>query len=152
MPHDFGISAGARVTLSVACPRRPHLPETSTYLRDLGNVGAASLQMLALLGYRKVLMVGVDGRYLPERADEADVNHFSDAYARGRKPLTAADQRHYTAGWPLAAKECRRLGMEVRNASSGTALSYFETCGLGEGLDWLAPTGAEASVGALVRN
>jgi hypothetical protein len=92
-------------------------------------------------------MVGVDGRYLPERADELDVNHFSDTYARGQGRLTAADQRHYTAGWPLAAKECRRLGMEVRNASSGTALSCFETCGLGEGLDWLAPTCAEASVG-----
>ena len=104
-------------------------------LADLGNVGAISLQVLALLGYRRVLMVGVDGVYVSDRDD--DPNHFRPDYARGRVPLTDADRIRYTAGWPAAARECRRLAIDVRNASEGTALTCFATIDFLAGLDWL---------------
>jgi hypothetical protein len=109
-------------------------------LADLGNVGAISLQILALLGHRRVLMVGVDGVYGADNDD--DPNHFRPDYARGRVPLTDAERTRCTAGWPVAARECRRLGLDVRNASEGTALTCFATIGFSAGLEWLA-TGAE---------
>jgi len=101
-------------------------------------VGAASLQVLHLLGYRRVLMVGVDGDYLPERDVGNDANHFRDDYARGRVPLTPALRARYTGHWPIVAAECRRHDIEVRNASPGTVLTCFDTIGLDEGLAWLA--------------
>ncbi len=125
--------------------RTPRFADDLDVLTDLGNVGAISLQVLALLGYRKVLMVGVDGRLPAGARDDEDVNHFSDAYARGRKPLTAADQRalHRPAGrWRRrnAGASASRFAMRLPARRS----TCFETCGFGEGLDWLAPTDAEA--------
>lgn len=107
-------------------------------LANFGNVGAISLQILALLGYRKILMVGVDGQYATESNVRRDANHFRDDYAAGRKPLSEADRVFYTTGWPAAAAECARIGLDVRNASEGTALTCFDTIDLARGLDWLA--------------
>jgi hypothetical protein len=107
-------------------------------LGNFGNVGAVSLQILSFLGYRKILMVGVDGHYALENNVQCDANHFRDDYAAGRKPLSKADRAFYTAGWPAAAAECVRAGLAVRNASEGTALTCFETIDLARGLDWLA--------------
>jgi hypothetical protein len=121
-----GLAAGSAFSRSV------------TALTDFGNVGAISMQLLHLLGYRKILMVGVDGDYLPETQRENDVNHFRDDYARGRVVLTPELRAHYTSQWPVVAAECRRCGIEVRNASPGTALTCFETVGFDEGLRWLS--------------
>jgi hypothetical protein len=107
-------------------------------LTDFGNVGAVSMQVLQLLGYRKVLMVGVDGDYLPEMSIDSDANHFRDDYARGRVPLTPALRARYTGRWPVVAQECARLGMDVYNASPGTVLTCFDTIDLDEGLAWLS--------------
>ena len=133
----YGVGGTDRVSLSELAPGdtfASSLPQ----LTDFGNVGAISLQVLALLGYRKVLMVGVDGSYGADPEAARDPNHFRDDYARGRKPLTDADRVRYTAGWPLAAAECQRLGIDVRNASPGSALSCFPAVGLADGLAWLA--------------
>jgi hypothetical protein len=134
---DAGIAAGNNVTLCdlVEGERFANTLETLT---DFGNVGAVSMQVLYLLGYRRVLMVGVDGDYLPERDVGNDANHFRDDYARGRVPLTPALRARYTGHWPVVAAECKRLGIEVRNSSPGTVLTCFDTIGLDDGLGWLA--------------
>jgi hypothetical protein len=131
-----GIAPGDNVTFC-------YLVEGTTFssalwaLTDFGNVGAVSLQVLHVLGYRKILLVGVDGDYLPETNVDNDVNHFRDDYARGRAPLTPPLRARYTSSWPVVAAECKRCGIEVRNASPGTMLTCFETIGVDEGLDWL---------------
>lgn len=107
-------------------------------LTDFGNVGAVSMQVLRLLGYRKVLMVGVDGDYLPEKSAASDANHFRDDYARGRVQLTPELRARYTSCWTVVAAECRRCGIEVRNASPGTVLNCFATSGFDEGLAWIS--------------
>ncbi|MGM4906789.1 hypothetical protein AB8B21_03015 [Tardiphaga sp. 866_E4_N2_1] len=106
-------------------------------LTDYGNVGAISLQLLQALGYRSVLLVGVDGDYLPDTDAESDANHFRDDYARGRVPLTPELRVRYTSMWPAVAAECERLSVAVRNASPGTTLKCFETISFDDGLAWL---------------
>lgn len=132
-----GIAAGGNVTLCDMV-EGARFSDTLSVMTDFGNVGAVSMQVLHLLGYRKVLMVGVDGDYLPEKHVEGDANHFRDDYARGRVPLTPALRARYTGHWPVVAAECRRCGIEVRNASPGTALTCFDTIGFDDGLAWLS--------------
>ena len=116
----------------------PHFSDTLSALTDFGNVGATSIQVLRLLGYRKILMVGVDGDYSPEKDIDSDANHFRDDYARGRVPLTPALRARYTGDWPVVAAECKRFGVDVRNASQGTVLNCFDKIDFDDGLAWLA--------------
>lgn len=132
-----GIEANARVSHSALEPGTV-FSSSLTRLTDFGNVGATSLQVLAMLDYRRVLMVGVDGTYRPEDGHDRDPNHFRDDYAAGRDQLTDADRMRYSSGWPAAAAECGRLGVEVMNASPGTSLTCFAKIDLEQGLDWLA--------------
>jgi hypothetical protein len=138
-----GIEAGGRVTLCNLMPGTGFSGSLSS-LTDFGNVGAISMQILHALGYRKVLMVGVDGDYQPETDVRRDANHFRPDYAVGRMPLTPAERARYTVGWPAVAAECQRHGLEVRNASPRTVLTCFPTIDFGDGLDWLARTAAPA--------
>ena len=101
--------------------------------------------LLALLGYARVLMVGVDGHYAPESESGEDVNHFRDDYAAGRIPLNDMLRHRYTAAWPMVAAECRRCGLDVRNASPGTALSCFAEIDFPAGLEWLSQPPANSS-------
>jgi hypothetical protein len=135
----FGIAESANVVLCdlVEGARFADAPAT---ISDFGNVGATSMQILNLLGYRKILMVGVDGDYLPERDTDGDANHFRDDYARGRVPLTPALRARYTGHWPIVAAECNRCGIDVRNASPGTVLTCFGTIDFDDGLAWLSAT------------
>lgn len=134
-----GIAAGDNVTLCASVEGR-HFSDTLSTLTDFGNVGAVSLQVLHLLGYRKVLMVGVDGDYLPEDDVGNDANHFRNDYARGRIPLTPALRSRYTDRWPAVAAECGRCGVDVRNASPGTVLTCFDQIDFDDSLVWLTST------------
>jgi hypothetical protein len=136
-----GIEADDHVTLSDLV-QGGRFSGSLGVLTDFGNVGAVSMQVLHALGYRKILMVGVDGDYLPEQSVTGDANHFRDDYARGRVPLTPALRARYTGHWPVVAAECERCGIEVRNASPGTVLTCFDTIGFDEGLDWLSSDGS----------
>ena len=139
---QFGVEENNRVTLCELAPGEAFALSLSR-LTDLGNVGAMSLQILALLGFTNVLMVGVDGYYSFDGDTRTRANHFRDDYAAGRKTLTPADHVRYIAGWSAAATECRRLGMDVRNASPGTALTCFEAIAFDDGLAWLDSAAAQ---------
>ena len=136
-----GITADRHVTLCELVPGTAFSGSLSS-LTDFGNVGAISMQLLHTLGYRKVLMVGVDGDYRPETDLSRDANHFRPDYAVGRVPLTPALRARYTAGWPVVAAECERCGLEVRNASPGSVLTCFPIVDPAAGLAWLAPAAA----------
>jgi hypothetical protein len=134
---EAGIEAGDHVTLCDLAAGSVFTSSVSV-LTDFGNVGAISLQILHALGYRQVLMVGIDGDYQPETDVSRDENHFRSDYAIGRTPLTPALRTRYTAGWPVVAAECERRGVEVRNASPGTVLDCFPTIEPVAGLAWVA--------------
>lgn len=132
-----GIKAATNVTLCDLVQGDDFSGSLAT-LTDFGNVGAVSMQVLEALGYGRILMVGVDGDYLPEQGVTHDANHFRDDYARGRVALTPALRARYTGHWPVVAAACARRGIEVRNASPGTVLTCFETIDFDDGLVWLS--------------
>jgi len=104
-------------------------------LTDFGNVGATSLQLLWRLGFRKILMVGVDGRYRHYSEGGDDINHFRPDYNIG---APQGDLRRFVRGWPAALEECRRLKIDVRNATLESAINDCPLTGLEEGLNWLS--------------
>lgn len=117
-------------------------------LTDFGNVGATSVQILWLLGYCRIAMVGVDARYsyIDEKAvsDEngfvligEDPDHFCDEYGRGKRRFAHPDLERILGQWPMLANECAMNTIEVRNASPGSALDCFPTTDFASAVAWV---------------
>jgi len=145
---SLGIRSSEQVSLVGMAPGHGFSSDILA-LTDFGNVGATSLQILALLRYRRVAMIGVDARY--RRAEQArhvpeghkyvvlenDVDHFSAEYGRGRRSQANPDLDRILGQWPEVASECARIGMEVRNASSGSALECFRKTDFASAVEWV---------------
>lgn len=145
---SFGIRSSAQVSLIGMAPGHKFSSDILA-LTDFGNVGATSLQILALLGYRRITMIGVDARY--RRAEQApvvaeeegyvlledDTDHFSAEYGRGRRSRANPDLGRILGQWPEVASECARIGIEVRNASRGSALECFPRTDFASAIDWV---------------
>ena len=162
----FGIPEGGRVTYLHIINGAPF----STDLKNLGmfgNVGAVSLQILASLRYTRVVLVGVDARYVQNPPDilveevdnyiegtrgdtfdyvhlqDNDPNHFCpNYYGQGRRENTP-NVAKAIEGWRRAGDACPAFGLEVRNASPGSALQCFSHLGLEDALEWLQNDGNE---------
>ena len=143
----FGIEASERVTLA-AVTEGDQFSMDLAELTDFGNVGASSLQILAALGYRRVVMVGVDARHTPfneapAATDDGFVmrddnpNYFCADYVRGKKQPANLDIEKLFGKWPVVAAACRRQGLSVVNASPGTALTCFPLLTLDEAIKWV---------------
>ena len=147
--ESFGIRASGQVSLIRMMPGHTFSADLST-LADFGNVGATSLQILALLGYRRVALSGVDARYsLLDKTSavadkngfvlvDRDSNHFCPEYARGKRQLACPDYGKLLGQWPRAAQECAGKSMAVRNASLGSALNCFSTTDFASAIEWVA--------------
>lgn len=145
---SFGIRPSKRVTLVEMVEGTAFCSELER-LTDFGNVGASSLQILAALGYCRVAMVGVDARYservcTAQTGDEIaagpDPDHFTPEYTIGKQRQAHPDMDKILGQWPRVAGACRQLGLDVRNASPGTALTCFETMEFTDALGWIGPT------------
>lgn len=96
------------------------------------TVSYFNLQLAYALGYRKALLIGFDHRYLqpalPEgaliRQEQADPNHFSPDYFKG-KLWQAADPERMEFVYALAKLAYERDGREIVNCSSSSALYVF---------------------------
>lgn len=105
---------------------------------DFGNVGASSLQILAALGYRRVVLIGVDGRYLPISTQaDAQRNYFTSEYVAAGHRMLAFDDETSRRQWDTAALGCRDAGVHVVNASPGSAVDCFPKSNLATALAWL---------------
>lgn len=124
----------------------------STNLQELGmfnNVAATSIQVLASLGYRRILMLGIDASFqhhaTAEVVDKAyhlratgddDPNHFRpDYYGKGRE-FTRPNAEKLNLGWQELANTLPDT-VEVRNATIGSALTCFPKTSLANGLNWI---------------
>lgn len=116
-------------------------------LTDFGNVGATSIQILALLGYRRIAMIGVDARYSRIDARVADKDgfvlvaddpdHFCTEYVQGKRLKANPDLGKDIGQWPQVAKECASHEMEVRNASPESALDCFPATDFASAIEWV---------------
>lgn len=155
---QFGLKQSDRVTL-VKLLDKGQFSTNFRRLGDFGNVGASSLQVLGAMDYRRVVMVGIDARYTtvnpPGTNDQElirvdhDQDHFSPEYMRGKIRMAKPDLDKLIGRWPEVAEQCKRYGMEVRNASPGSALKCFASMQLEIALSWIAKrSGKETSFGS----
>jgi len=145
--RHFGIDPTSRVTL-IGLKDGEQFSSELSQLTDFGNVGATSIQLLALLGYRCIALIGIDARYVPLQniaspdkdgfvtvAD--DPNHFCPEYVQGKRQSARPDLERILGRWPLVARECVRHGIEVRNASPGSALTCFPPADFRTAVAWV---------------
>ena len=128
-------------------------PKFSTDLNCLGmfhNVAAVSVQILAALGFQRLLLVGIDGVYRPqphvktldcpsllEAAHDNDPNHFcADYHGTGRR-YTRPTPAKFMHGWRMLASELSAHEIEIMNATPDSAVDCFQMISLDEGLNWL---------------
>ncbi len=105
-------------------------------IADCGTVGASSLQIVAALGFKKVLLLGMDAHY--DLADGVrSLSYFHPEYARGAASYDLADQSFVLRGWERIAALCAEQGIEVINASRRTRLTCFPRVSVEEGVTWL---------------
>ncbi len=146
LARKFGIKPTARVGFVRLLKGASFIADTEL-IADLGNVGASSLQILAALGYRKIVMVGVDARY-SVRLDGRDAgeglvepvsdpDHFTPGYSAGRRRAAEPDLDRLLGRWPETAEAVRKRGIELVNASPGTALDCVPVLEFEAALDWL---------------
>lgn len=108
-------------------------------------MSATSLQILAGLGFRRILLLGVDASYGDATAEtsavatagKADSDHFIPDYRAGLSFDTTTPRNQFVEGWALAAAGCEKLNIAIRNASRATSLTCFVRCNLDDGLLWL---------------
>ncbi len=147
-PSFAGIEPSARVFLVRLVSGRKFSSKLSE-LTDFGNVGATSLQILALLGYQRIAMIGVDARYSPVEETVAvanqegfvfvadDTDHFCPEYVQGKRLIARPDLQKILGQWPQVAKECASLKIDVRNASPGSALDCFPKIEFPHAVEWV---------------
>ena len=145
---SFGIRSSDQVFLTKMSPGHVFATDILA-LTDFGNVGATSIQILALFGYCRIAMVGVDARYSPvdEKAVRADrdgfvfmnddLNHFCPEYVQGKRLRACPDFGKLLGQWPEVSKECASNAREVRNASPGSALDCFPMSDFLSAIDWV---------------
>ena len=101
-----------------------------------------NLQLAVGLGYRKIILVGMDNRYSqPASATEGqlikqsapDINHFSPDYFR-ENYWQAASPVKMAEMYQLAREAFEKLGVDCLNASPGSALDVFPRLSLGDAL------------------
>jgi hypothetical protein len=147
--RDLGLSPHERVQLVHVTDE----PLFSTDLRQLGkfyNVAAFSCQILASLGYKRILLLGVDGTFLPHPGAEVldqphhmvavsdtDPNHFCPEYLPVGMRFTRPRPDRFMHGWRLLAGQLGEAGVEVKNATANSAVDCFPNTTLDAGLRWL---------------
>ena len=105
-------------------------------IADCGTVGASSLQLVGALGFKKILLIGMDADYA-QGAEARRTNHFHPAYSDCLIPQEKVDLDFVVRGWSGIVRLCASKGIEVMNASRRSALNYFPRLPLEEGLRWL---------------
>lgn len=147
-PKFIGIKSSTQVSLVKLVSGNTFATGLSV-LTDFGNVGATSMQILALLGYRRIAMIGVDARYGRIDASAAttdkdgfvlvedDPDHFCAEYVQGHRLRANPDLGKILGQWPQVANECANHEMEVRNASAGSALDCFPNTDFASAIEWV---------------
>jgi hypothetical protein len=146
---EMGLAPNSRVQLVHVTEE----PQFSTDFSSLGmfyNVAAISVQILAALGYKRLLLVGVDGKYCthpgakqldhPDHLEAItgnDPNHFCTEYLSPGLRFSRPRPDRFIRGWRLLATQLSAAHVEVRNATVGSAVDSFPTTELDGGLRWL---------------
>ncbi len=89
-----------------------------------GNSGAAAISMAVHAGAKRIILVGFDMKLSEDKRQ-----HWHDLYGKGvydnpKKMMKLPFQRHLR-GFEFIAKDAKRLGVEIINASPDSAITQF---------------------------
>jgi hypothetical protein len=82
------------------------------------NSGAAAINLAVHFGAARIVLLGFDMHF-----DEKGRGNYHDRYGRGRGAKKAFDL--FLGVFPAIAEDCERAGVEVINATPGSALKVW---------------------------
>lgn len=132
LPNSFGVEGDKVVPMKMTGDRIFGDPISGFY--EGWTVTFVCLELASWMGFKTVLLVGVDHKYdLPEgvqggdvvRSNGPDPNHFSEDYFGPGYEYHAPDLRKSEYAYRLAFSHFQRNGGRVLNLTEGTALNIF---------------------------
>ena len=110
---------------------------STSEITDFESAGATSLQLAGGLGFKKIVLLGMDASYDLTNQSPQDINHFDPTYSDGIRRRKYTDLSNMRIGWEKAYDGCVSHGIQVINASRNTALTHIPRRPLAESLAWL---------------
>lgn len=101
-------------------------------ISDCYTVGASAVQVLGALGYKKILLLGVDANYTMSGSD-----YFLKDYSLFSQQKVDFNSEEMFKGWEKIATLCKTEKVEVVNCSRISNLGCFVRLPLEEGVAWL---------------
>lgn len=93
------------------------------YVAWNGNSGASAVNLAWHLGCARVVLLGFDMRRTPGAPNEGH-NWHAD-HAGHHTPPADIYERRFLRCWPYIARDAERLGLEILNATPGSAIEEF---------------------------
>ena len=88
------------------------------------NTGSSAIDLAVHLGAKQVILLGFD-----MRNGRSGETHWHRGHGPNRRPASYA---RFLQGFPVIAKDARRLGVEIINCSPGTSITEFPVANLKE--------------------
>ena len=96
-----------------------------------GNSGAAAISVAAHTGARRIILLGFD-----MKLSEGNNQHWHNIYGRGthfdQRRLKKLPFHRHLRGFPPIAKDAKRMGIEIINASPDSAIECFRKVHINE--------------------
>jgi len=146
LTHQAGLARfpGLKVSCSPGIEKTPwvkYLGRDKTKIRGItdnpkmvswnGNSGAAAISMAVHAGAKRILLLGFD-----MQVNVNNDQHWHDIYGRKQprpknKPIRYPFERHLR-GFPEIARDAKRMGVEILNVNSDSAITNFPKYNLKE--------------------
>ena len=123
----------------------PNLPEFGTGIYSGvywgSSVVYSQIQLAAIMGARRIILLGVDFSFtIPTRSvestkeivSEGERNHFHEDYRAPGEVWNVPSLDKQRLAFEAARIYCSRIGIQVVNATTNTALDVFEKVSLGD--------------------
>jgi len=94
-----------------------------------GNSGAAAISVAANAGAKRIILLGFDMKLVNNE------QHWHRMYKRKKKDAPYLPFHRHIVGFPQIAKDARRMGIEILNASPDSAIEVFRKVTVKEILD-----------------
>lgn len=107
----------------------PHLELASRIGLDLHHGHTAmfwGLQLALHLGWKRILIIGMDHNFVSRSAGEVDANHFVSDYVPQGVEVKAPDLQKIERSYALAQKFAQSRGLQILDCTPGGKCTVFE--------------------------
>jgi hypothetical protein len=93
-----------------------------------GNSGASAINLAYWLGAKRVVLIGFDMKLPEDKHNKKAQTHWHNFYEPKwdkRNAILSNPYGRFMRHWPQIARDAKNLGLEILNASEGSALTMF---------------------------